>query len=424
MKTILAVVTASTAGLLLAAGHPVVDGVTLTHVGGTVEIQYALSGADAVVTVDFQTNVTGDAWASIGEENFRNLSGDVNRLVPAGDRSFKWKHVNQEWPGHRIAEGGFRAVVKAWDKAQPPAYMTVDLAAGAVRYYASTNALPGGFASDVYKKSTLLMRRIEAAGKTFQMGYGPNDFKSSYLSSEQPHFVTFTNDFYMAVYETTQAQFENLYRHVDPSYVYDGEFAGQGEKAPACGGGGGKVSYWYLRGWDNQVRWPRTGMAVGPDSICGKLRDLTQDGIFDLPTESQWEFACRAGTQTDFNNGHVLENDSIDPEVDKIAWNKNNCGGSVHEVGLLQPNAWMLYDMHGNVCELCRDVFVEKLSANHQIEPAGFNDEGSAAPNHNVRGGSYQYYLTNLTSARRIFGNGGNNVGFRLWADGAAIFGR
>lgn len=84
----------------------------------------------------------------------------------------------------------------------------------------------------------------------------------------------------------------------------------------------------------------------------------------------------------------------------------------------------MLYDMHGNVCELCRDVFSGNLSAEHQIEPAGFSDEGSAGPTHVYRGGSILYNLNNLRSARRTGSNYGNNIGFRLWADGAAIFGR
>lgn len=418
MKTIVTAMALSTAGLLSAA-HPVVSGVTLDHTGGDVEIRYSLSGADAVVTVDFQTNASENVWASIGEEHFLGLSGDVNRMVQTGSRSLKWRRINKEWPGHQIPEGGFRAVLKAWDKAQPPMYMTVDIASGAVRYFVSTNAIPDGFASDVYKTSKLLMRRIEAAGRTFQMGYGSNDHRSAYNDVEQPHLVTFTNDFYLAVYETTQAQFVNMYRHVDSSYVYDGAHSSAGEKAP---GSNGKVTYWYIRGWDNEVRWPRSGMAVGPNSICGKLRDLTLDGIFDLPTEAQWEFACRAGTQSDYNNGHALLDG--DAYVDEIAWNKNNSGGAPHEVGKLQPNAWMLYDMHGNVCEICRDVYAANLSADHQIEPAGYNDEGGSGPNHNVRGGSYVYDLTNLRSARRLAGNSGANYGFRLWADGAAVFGR
>lgn len=420
MKTGLVMLTSLTSGLLL-AGHPVVDNATLTHVGGDAEIRYALSGADAVVTVDFQTNAAENVWVSIGAENFRNLVGDVNRMVRTGARSFKWKRINREWPGHEIPDGGFRAVLKAWDKAQPPTYMTVDLASGAVRYYVSTNALPGGFASDVYKTSQLLMRRIEAAGKTFQMGYGPTD-DMGYSSTEQPHLVTFTNDFYLAVYETTQAQFENIYRHVDPTYVYDGGSKAQGAKAPACVGG--NVSYWTMRGWDNQVRWPRDGMAVGPNSVCGKLRAQTMDGLFDLPTEAQWEYACRAGTQTDFNNGHKLADVGNDPRLDEIAWHKNNSGGVVHEVGGLLPNAWMLYDMHGNARELCRDVFGGNLPADHQIEPVGFNDASSTAPQHVYRGGGVVYNLNNLRSARRAGGNNGDFLGFRLWADGAAIFGR
>ena len=150
------------------AAHPEVSDVSISQTRGVVEVAYTLSGASAVVTVDFQTNATGNVWASIGEQNFATLDGDVNRLVDAGSRKIVWKKVKKSWPGHKIGEGGFRAVVKAWDKAQPPKWMTVDIASGAIRYYVSDKALPGGFDSDEYKLTKVLMRRIEAAVKTLQ----------------------------------------------------------------------------------------------------------------------------------------------------------------------------------------------------------------------------------------------------------------
>ncbi|MBQ3343147.1 MAG: SUMF1/EgtB/PvdO family nonheme iron enzyme [Kiritimatiellae bacterium] len=400
------------------AAHPEVSDVSISQARGVVEVAYTLSGASAVVTVDFQTNATENVWASIGEQNFTALDGDVNRLVDTGSRKIVWKKVKKSWPGHKIGEGGFRAVVKAWDRAQPPKWMTVDIASGAIRYYVSDKALPGGFSCDEYKLTKVLMRRIEAAGNTFQMGYGPSD-NGSNVSTEDPHFVTFTNDYYMAVYETTQRQFENMYRLVDPDYVYNGAFAEAGGKRPASAGG--KLTYAELRGPGSEVRWPQDGMHVGANSVFAKLRQKTVDGIFDLPTEAQWEFACRAGTQTDYNTGYNYSQGEAG--VDAFSWNKNNANNVTHNVGELVPNAWDLYDMHGNVMEFCRDVYSDHLGSAHQIDPVGPVSEGSGEPVHIARGGSYLYNLVNLRSARRVGEYAYSNYGFRLWADGTAVYG-
>lgn len=79
---------------------------------------------------------------------------------------------------------------------------------------------------------------------------------------------------------------------------------------------------------------------------------------FDLPTEAQWEYACRAGTTTALNSGeNITVNNDTSPcdNVAKVAWYKNNSGSKTHQIGQLPPNAWGLFDMHGNVLEFCLD---------------------------------------------------------------------
>jgi formylglycine-generating enzyme required for sulfatase activity len=80
--------------------------------------------------------------------------------------------------------------------------------------------------------------------------------------------------------------------------------------------------------------------------MAGQFDDLE----FGLPTEEQWEYACRAGTTGPLNvEGATL---------DQIAWFTDNSGGQTHDVGLKLPNAWGFYDMLGNVCEWCADEWV------------------------------------------------------------------
>lgn len=77
------------------------------------------------------------------------------------------------------------------------------------------------------------------------------------------------------------------------------------------------------------------------------------DFKFKLPTEEQWEYACRAGTTTALNNGQDLSALSKCPNLDEVAWYKKNSGNKLHPVGQKKPNNWGLYDMHGNTDELC-----------------------------------------------------------------------
>jgi len=143
--------------------------------------------------------------------------------------------------------------------------------------------------------------------------------------------------------------------------------------------------------------------------FCRKLTErerqagrLPSGTIYTLPTEAQWEYACRAGTTGDYAG-----------EVDAMAWYAKNSGAATHAVGTKQANAWGLHDMHGNVWEWCADWYADKL-------PGGSvsDSKGPASGSFRVRrGGSWGYDAAYCRSAFRDGVSPGYRngiLGFRL----------
>ncbi|MDA7492920.1 formylglycine-generating enzyme family protein [bacterium] len=145
---------------------------------------------------------------------------------------------------------------------------------------------------------------------TFIMGEG-----------DDAHEVTLTEPFQMGVHEVTQAQYEQVMGS-NPSG---------------------------FKGADNPVETVLWKEAM---ECCRKLSSLPDEkaegNVYRLPTEAEWEYACRAGTTTTYSFG---DNES---ELGDHAWYADNSGKKTHPVGGKQPNAWGLYDMHGNILEFCQ----------------------------------------------------------------------
>lgn len=320
-----------------------------------VDIRYSLSDA-AIVTVDILTN-----GVSVGGRNLRNLAGDVNTEVAAGVRRVTWRPW-EGWP-EGPAKAEITAKVTAWPLWNPPDYLVVDLVEPyGHKYYPDEDFLPGGVTGADYRETKMVMRHIRAAGETFRMGLGANEPSASLCQNSTkanmtPHRVTLTNDFWLGVFEVTRAQFDIL---KGSAQTYNGTAVNvkSGEKAawlPADK----VVIYNELRG--TTYYWPQDGYQVADDSIFGQLRGKT--GVrFDLPTQAEWEFSCRAGTTTQFYSGKDLcdviyqTNDGkyLMKGVDDILWRNSN--NQPQCVGKLKPNAWGLYDMLGNEMELVLDA--------------------------------------------------------------------
>lgn len=215
------------------------------------------------------------------------------------------------------------------------------------------------------------------AGK-FQMGSPTTEAgrESGKCAPENLHEVTLTQPFYLAKTEVTQEQYEAVMGN-NPSKVI-------GAKLPV-----------------ETVTWEKSV------EFCNKLGDLAKlKGR--LPTEAEWEWACRAGS----GGAHCLGNDPA--LLDRVAWYSKNSGGKAHPAGEKEGNAWGLHDMHGNVMEWVQDAWERP-----KPYPDGpLTDPTGAKGNfHKIRRGAFYGQDASLVrSAHRHYGVGSHTdkvMGFR-----------
>ena len=323
-----------------------------------VAVSYELD-AKAIVTLDVKTN-----GVSIGDAHLRRVVGDVNRVVsPGTGRRLYWMPA-KDFPGVKVDDGTLEVVLKAWDLANPPDYLVADLTVtNGVRYYTSAEALPYDVTNDLYRTSSLVMRRIRAAGVTWRMGTPLGEVGAApdeITDISVAHAVMLTNDYYIGVFPITQRQyylFGGTILSSSKSGSWEDFFKATWMKPVET------LSYQELRG--TGVTWPGNGHVLGAGSTLAVLRAKTGLKDVDLPTEAQWEFACRGGLGTSYNNGQIgriaYDKSWADENINDIAWYGNDYGTSgaqiTHDVGLKRPNRFGLYDMHGNVFEPCLDWY-------------------------------------------------------------------
>ena len=398
-------------------------------------ITYTLPSAPAIVTMEIQTNTLANGegdWVDIGGENVQRVSGDVNRIVRTTSNTITWK-AQKDWPEKVINDGRVRAVLTAWPTNAPPRYLVVGLGTtGDLRFYAASNYVPGGISSDLYKTNSLLMRRIDAAGVVWWMGT-PESESIRNPEREYYHRVTLSENYYIGVYEVTQSQYRKMCDTSATPYSTPLNKASSDSFAkyedsnfrPV-----GKMTMVMLRGMNSagtEYSWPQTGHSVSLDSIIGQLRTRTGNfAEFDLPTEAQWEFACRAGTTSQFYNGSATES-----HYKQIGWYTGNCKTETtdgeqqtHPVGLKRPNAWGLYDMAGNVQERCLDRNAEGVdyrstfvpdwkTGGVTVDPVGAEAGIISGGNIQmiIRGGSYAHSISTATKLSNDGRSGGRGSG-------------
>ena len=208
--------------------------------------------------------------------------------------------------------------------------------------------------------------------------------------------MTLTRDYWLGKYEVTQGQWRAVMGS-NPSYFQNGD------DYPV-----------------EQVTWDEA------KAFCDKLNNNSSipkpaGYRFDLPTEAQWEYACRAGTRTSLNSGVDMRIDGLNNsrQLDEVGWYGGNCGqnftggvsydisgwkerqygdtrGGTHPFGGKRPNAWGFYDMHGNVLEWCSDWF--SAAESQSVDPQG----PSSGSFRVLRGGCWFFFERDCRSAYRL----------------------
>ncbi len=204
----------------------------------------------------------------------------------------------------------------------------------------------------------------------FLMGdrYEFNHFK--YSDNWQPVTVTLTNGFWIGKYEVTQGEFRKIMK----------DYPIQGDDCLPATNIGWRAAVWFC----NQLT-----------EIEKKAGRMPDGYVYRLPTDAEWEYACRAGTRSRFSFGD-------DPkDLGNYAWFESNSDMSIHRVGLKEPNPWGLFDMYGNVSEICLDAYNHKYDEETRFEEDPLNrpDGGCIL----VRGAAFDSYEDQIASSCRYW---------------------
>ena len=225
------------------------------------------------------------------------------------------------------------------------------------------------------------MEFVYVPGDCFQMGCDESDVECS--SDEKPRHNVCLQGFWIGKYEVTNAQWQTIMKHIPSNF--------QGANRPV-----------------EQVSWNDAQEFLKTLRSLGDFGGLTPR----LPTEAEWEYACRAGSADIWCFG------SDPAQLGQYAWFSENAGNQTHAVGQLQPNAWGLFDMHGNVWEWCQDAYISDVYATlHAQSPAVNPVYASGGSMRVIRGGSWYNFPARVRASGRNYGGPAHpyhDVGFRI----------
>jgi len=228
---------------------------------------------------------------------------------------------------------------------------------------------------------------VRINGGTFTMGSPANEEGRD--SDEVQHQVT-VGSFTMGKYEVTQREYQEV-MGTNPSSF-------KGDNLPV------EMVTWFDAVEYCNKRSQREGLTPAYTINGTNVTWNRNANGYRLPTEAEWEYACRAGTTTAYNTGASIN--------DNTGWYSDNSGATTHPVGQKPANAWGLYDMHGNVWEWCWDWY-DDYPSGAQTDPVG----ASSGSYRVLRGGCWfipAQYARSAWRSGNLPNDRGDNLGFRV----------
>jgi formylglycine-generating enzyme required for sulfatase activity len=245
---------------------------------------------------------------------------------------------------------------------------------------------------------------VKDESREFNQSQISNALKSWFLAAT-PRHEKHVNEFFLDKYPVTNRQFNKFV--YETGYLTEAEISGYGWR-------------WHIpnQKWKRASGWhwklpagKKEAFPTGPDHPVVHI--TWQDAVEycrwagkRLPTEAEWEYACRAGTNTRYYWG----DDPNYQEIGHYAWYIGNSNNRTHKIGQKRPNAWGLFDMSGNVWEWVSDKYKSYPEATSQIQQTGVN-------RYVQRGGAWYFHPTYLRSSYRGVTIKGNFAGFRCAMD-------
>ena len=378
---------------------------------GKVRIDYTLTGEIGEVS-DISVKIR-DANGTELAPLVSSFSGDILEVLP-GERVIWWDPAAS---GLEIGNAQLSFTLEA--KTDPQRYCVIDIATPdeyAVSYLA---APPAAGWTDEYLETKIVLKHIRPG--VFMMG-SPADEKGRATNvvvnvlAESYRRVTLSKDFYIGVFPLTHAQATNLVPEagVQVSWMRP-HMAQMG------------LSFEFLVGMTENTAWraapvPREGSLLHKMNAGIVSGQLPEGFHLSLPTEAQWEYACRAGTTSAYNDGSrcscAFDEDVWDPALDPLAAYQKRNNGNLQNNGYsiavngLRPNAWGLYAFHGFVREWVLDGNTGVLPDTPVVDPFVPTTSWPG-----MRGGSYSQRASECRSASRFYRPNGQ----KDWANGGRI---